>query len=194
MNGPDPPASDGPSSVRPWELLGSRPEPHMILFRPRWDRLRNPRTGQELERLVLETPAWVNVVALTLERRLVVVRQYRFGTRSVTTEIPGGMVDRGEAHEAAARRELREETGYTAERWRYLGAVEPNPAFQDNLCHHWLAEGAALTHPQELDGGEDIEVATLALDEVRRAILSGEIRHALVLTALQRILDLRTFS
>lgn len=188
----DSPSGAAPSSVRAWEWLESRHEPHMILFKPRWDRLRNPRTQQDMERLVLETPAWVNVVALTAERRLIVVRQYRFGTRSVTTEIPGGMVDRGEEHAAAARRELREETGYTAERWTYLGAVEPNPAFQDNLCHHWLAEDAALTHPQELDGGEDIEVTTLALDEVRRAILAGEIRHALVLTALQRILDLRS--
>lgn len=197
---PDPAHSDraerdtteGASSVRPWELLESRPLPPMILFRPRWDLLRNPRTGQALERLVLETPAWVNVVALTEELRLVVVRQYRFGTRSVTTEIPGGLVELGEEHGAAARRELREETGYSAERWTYLGAVEPNPAFQDNLCHHWLAEDARLTHPQDLDGGEDIEVATLALDQVRRAILAGEIRHALVLTALTRILDLRS--
>ncbi len=188
----DSPSGAAPSSVRAWEWFESRHEPHMILFKPRWDRLRNPRTQQDMERLVLETPAWVNVVALTAERRLIVVRQYRFGTRSVTTEIPGGMVDRGEEHAAAAHRELREETGYTAERWTYLGAVEPNPAFQDNLCHHWLAEDAALTHPQELDGGEDIEVTTLALDEVRRAILAGEIRHALVLTALQRILDLRS--
>ena len=186
------PSTSPEPAVRPWELLESRGAPHMILFRPRWDRLRNPRTGEALERLVLETPPWVNVVALTPERRLVVVRQYRFGTRTVTTEIPGGMVDRGEAHEAAAQRELREETGYTSERWRYLGAVEPNPAFQDNLCHHWLAEDARLTHTQELDAGEDIEVTTLELDEVRRAIQTGEIRHALVLTALQRILDLRS--
>lgn len=163
----------------------------MILFRPRWDQLRNPRTGEVLRRLVLETPTWVNVVALTPERRLVVVRQYRFGTRAVTTEIPGGLVDRGEAHGEAARRELREETGYTSQAWSYLGAVEPNPAFQDNLCHHWLAEDALPTHPQELDGGEDIEVATLDLAEVQSQILAGEIRHALVLTALTRLLDLR---
>src|SRR5690606_25005219 len=61
--------------VRPWEHLGSEEHPHMLLFRPRWDRLRNPRTGEALRRLVLETPDWVNVVALTPEEELVVVRQ-----------------------------------------------------------------------------------------------------------------------
>jgi ADP-ribose pyrophosphatase len=69
--------------------------------------------------------------------------------------------------------------------------VEPNPAFHDNLCHHWLAEDARLEVAQELDGGEDIEVATLPLAEVRRQVLEGEIRHSLVLSALCRVIDLR---
>lgn len=180
-----------PSIPRPWPKSGSQPGPNLFVCRARFDTLTNPRTGQSMQRTVLETPDWVNVVALTPERRLVVVRQYRFGIEGITTEIPGGVVDRGEAHEEAARRELREEAGYTAESWSYLGAVEPNPAFQDNLCHHWLAERATITHGQELDSGEDIEVSTLALEEVREAIQSGSIRHALVLTALAKVLDLR---
>jgi len=176
--------------VRRWPHLGSRHGQHLVLFRPRWDRMQNPRTGEELERLVLETPDWVNVVALTRERRLVVVHQYRFGTGSITVEIPGGVVDRGEAHGDAARRELREEAGYTSARWTYLGAVEPNPAFHTNLCHHWLAEDAERTYGQELDAGEDIAIEELDLDEVRARIAGGAIRHALVITALARVLDL----
>jgi ADP-ribose pyrophosphatase len=176
----------------PWPKLESRHGAHMLLFRPRWDRLRNPRTGEEFERLVLETPDWVNVVALTTDRRLVCVHQYRFGSGAVTLEIPGGMVDRGEEHAAAARRELCEETGFTAERWTYLGGVEPNPAFHDNLCHHWLAEGCVRTHEQGLDSGEDIVIETLALDEVKQRIARGEVRHSLVISALSRVIDLRT--
>lgn len=176
---------------RPWPRHASRHLDHMRLFRPRWDRLENPRNGQVLDRLVLETPDWVNVVALTRERRLVMVHQFRFGTGSVTMEIPGGVIDRGEDHGAAARRELAEETGYTSSRWTHLGSVEPNPAFQDNLCHHWLAEECERTHVQALDPGEDIAVETIDLDEARARVLSGAVRHSLVISALSRVLDLR---
>ncbi len=163
----------------------------MVLFRPRWDTLVNPRTDEVMERLVLETPDWVNVVALTPAEKLVCVRQFRFGTGEITLEIPGGALDLQEPHGDAARRELREETGYTAERWTYLGFVEPNPAFQTNRCHHWLAKDARRTHDLDLDSGEDIDVIELPLAEVRDRIARGGIRHSLVLTALARILDLR---
>ena len=181
----------GAIGPRPWPKLGTRHGESMVLFRPRWDTLRNPRTDEVMQRLVLETPDWVNVVALTAERKLVCVQQFRFGTGAITLEIPGGALDPREPHESAARRELREETGYTADRWSYLGYVEPNPAFQDNRCHHWLATGARRTHELELDSGEDITVLEVPLEEVRARIASGEIRHSLVLTALSRVLDLR---
>lgn len=176
---------------RPWPRVNSQYGPDLLVCRARFDTLTNPRTGKDMLRTVLETPQWCNVVALTRVRRLVVVRQFRFGTSSITTEIPGGVVDPGEEHAHAAQRELREECGYTSSRWSYLGCVEPNPAFHDNLCHHWLAEDCELTHGQELDSGEDIVVDTLALDDVRAQIASGAIRHALVITALARVLDLR---
>jgi ADP-ribose diphosphatase len=176
---------------RPWTRHASEPGPDLMIFRARFDLLENPRNRERLRRLVLQAPAWVNVVALTPEQRLLVVRQFRFGTGRVTTEIPGGVVDPGEEPLAAAQRELREECGAVSERWTSLGAVEPNPAFQDNLCHHFLAEDVRTVQAQELDRGEDIAIETLSLDEVRERIRSGEIRHSLVVCALARVMDLR---
>jgi 8-oxo-dGTP pyrophosphatase MutT (NUDIX family) len=176
---------------KPWPRLRSERGPNLMICRVRYDDLINPRTGAPMRRTVLETPDWVNVVALTGERELVVVRQFRFGTSKVTTEIPGGVVGREESSREAAQRELREETGYTSETWTYLGSVEPNPAFHTNVCHHWLAEGARATHPIELDSGEDICVALLSAEQLKQAVQDGEIRHALVLTALARLFDLR---
>jgi 8-oxo-dGTP pyrophosphatase MutT (NUDIX family) len=175
----------------PWERVATQHRDDLLLFRRRHDRMRNPRTGEVFERIVLEAPDWVNVVALTSDRSLVCVRQYRFGTGAVELEIPAGIVDPDESHAAAARRELREETGYTAPAWAYLGATAPNPAFLDNLCHHWLATEAAPGARRRLDPGEDIAVATVAVDDVPTLVVDGTLRHALVLSALARVLDLR---
>ena len=180
-----------PTAPRPWRRHASRHSPSLLLFRPRWDLMENPRTGLCLERLVLETPEWVNVVARTAAGRFVLVRQFRFGIGRVTTELPGGLVDRGEAPRAAAERELGEETGYLAARWRSLGHVQPNPAIHDNRCHQFLAEDCTLVKAQALDPGEDIQVVELSEDEVRDAIRRGEIAHALVISSLARVIDLR---
>jgi ADP-ribose pyrophosphatase len=179
---------------KPWPVVESEPGEDLLLFKVRYDHMQNPRTERIFKRLVLETRSWVNIVAYTSDRQLVVVRQFRFGAAQLTTEIPGGVIDEGEEHGTSARRELREETGYTSNRWTYLGCVQPNPAFHDNFCHHWLAEDCERTEELDLDAGEDIVVKTLSEEQVRAAITNGDIRHSLVLTALSHVLDLRTQS
>lgn len=177
--------------VEPWVRLGSEPGPDLVLFRARFDRMRHPRTGRELRVVVLEAPDWVNVLAITPAGRIVAVRQHRFGTGAITTEIPAGIVEPGESHRAAGERELLEETGYAGGEWSYLGAVEPNPAFLPNLCHHWLAKGVARIREPDPDETEDIEVVEMGIEDVRREVLEGRMRNALAVTALSRVFDLR---
>ncbi len=176
---------------KPWTLLEQTAGPELKVFKSRFERRLNPRNGKELECLILDSRDWVNVVALTPAGEVVLVKQFRFGGGSVTIEIPGGVIDPGEEHEAAAKRELKEETGFVSERWTYLGATEPNPAILNNLCHHWLAEDVISKYELNLDDGEDITIITSALDEIREAVSSGRLRHALALAGLSKVFDLR---
>src|SRR5512134_3594489 len=141
---------------KPWEVLRSEPGPDLVLFQARYDWVRNPRNAKSMKAVILEAADWVNIVALTPEKKIVVVKQYRFGIKRTTTELPAGIMEKDETPEQAAVRELKEETGYTAAAWKYLGWVEANPAFMNNLCHQWLALDVIKTCPPELDEGEEI--------------------------------------
>ena len=96
----------------------------------------------------------------------------------------------GTAAGAAARRELLEETGFGDGRWQYLGSVQANPAIQNNLCHHWLAEGVRAVQAPAPDAGEAIRVHLMTLEEIKEAIASGTLRHPLGLSALSRVFPL----
>ena len=148
-----------------------------------------PGGGPAGEFFVVRAPDWINVVTLTADGRVVLIRQYRFGVAGATWEIPGGMCDPGEAPEAAAARELREETGYVARQIVPLGFVHPNPAIQSNRCHTFLAVDARCVVPPAPDEHEAIEVATVERSEVRAMIRDGRITHALVVAAFH-LLDL----
>ncbi|WP_245846069.1 NUDIX hydrolase [Longibacter salinarum] len=146
--------------------------------------LKSPETGEAHDFYVIDAPDWVNVIPITSDRKVVCVRQYRAGTDTVTLEIPGGMMDPGDEDPvAAAVREMREETGYVAERYESLGDVAPNPAIQSNRCYTICAWDAYRDGPQALDGTEVIDIELVDLDAIPSLIVNGRITNSLVVAA-----------
>jgi 8-oxo-dGTP pyrophosphatase MutT (NUDIX family) len=137
---------------------------------------------------VFALPDWCNVVAETAEGELVLVWQYRHGTDELSLETPGGVIDPGEAPADAARRELREETGYEADSFELLSVVEPNPALQGNTCFTYLARGARLAGATDFDELEELETVRVKRSEVERLIDDRVVTHALVVVALEAYL------
>jgi len=171
--------------IHPWETLGSAPLGDHRIFSLRADRKRSPRTREEHEFFVISPPDWVNVIALTPERSLVMVEQFRHGSNTVELEIPGGVIDPADPSPlAAGLRELREETGYEGENARLIGAVFPNPAIMDNVCHTVLVENCRLVHPVEFDETEDLATRLMPPGEISGLVAAGRIRHSLVVAAL----------
>jgi ADP-ribose pyrophosphatase len=133
---------------------------------------------------VIAAPDWVNVLALTPDNRLVLVRQFRYGADDFSIEIPGGMIEAGEDPVEAGLRELREETGYAGLEGRLLATVRPNPAILNNRAHFVLVENALPTAALQWDHDEEIETSTVPAEEVLAWARAGRITHSLVVAGL----------
>ncbi len=171
-----------------WKILSSERWEGTPFLHFRRDRVVSPRNGREYDVYVMEAPSWVNVIPVTSENNVVLVRQYRHGIREMTLEIPGGVVEAGDAPEEAARRELREETGYDAPSLISLGYVHPNPAIQNNRCYTFLARDVFPAGSPRPDEMEDIEVVVCPLKDVLRMIDRGDISHGLIVAAFCRLM------
>src|SRR4051812_6456163 len=176
--------AEQPSPPQRWKKLGSREVARTRIFTVDSVDFHHPRRAQPQDFFVIKAPDWVNVLALTPDHRIVLVRQFRYGSNDFSLEIPGGVIDEGEDPVAAGLRELREETGYVGRDARLLGSVRPNPAMQDNLCHLVLVEDARQDASLDWDPDEEFEIRTSPVDEVYALAYRGGINHAMVLDAL----------
>jgi len=173
-------------ALKPWKIISSKRDELIKFFKLRTDRAVSPRTNIPHDFYILESAGWINVIPLTPEEDVILIRQYRHGIQGFTLEIPGGIIEAEDSPEGAAVRELYEETGYRAKEMISLGSVHANPAILNNICYTYLAKDVYLAGKQELDDKEDIEIVIKPLSEIPRLIKEGEITHSLILAAFYR--------
>lgn len=167
-----------------WDVLRSEIIYRCRIFSLRRDHSRSPRTGESHDFHVLECADWVNVVPLTADRHVVMVRQFRHGIRDLTLEVPAGLIDAADPSPAvAALRELREETGCVSPRIVPLGVVHPNPAMLNNRCHMFAAYDVEKVGAPEWDSTEELAMETVPIDRIPELIGDGTISNALTVVA-----------
>ena len=133
---------------------------------------------------VLEYPNWANAIALTRENKIILVRQYRHAADIISLEVPGGVMDGDESPEAAVRRELLEETGYSFDTAELIATLYPNPATSNNTTFTYLLTGGVKTHEQHLDEHEILNVEEYSIEEVKQLLKDNKIDQALHAAAL----------
>jgi 8-oxo-dGTP pyrophosphatase MutT (NUDIX family) len=171
--------------IKPWQKVSSEPVGNFRIFTLRSDKVICPRTQQAQDVYVIDCVNWVNVIAVTPDRQLVMIEQYRHGSETVELEIPGGMIDPTDASPTAGGvRELREETGYEGENPRLLGHVFPNPAIMSNTCYTVMVENCRCLHPTQFDRGEDLATRLVPIADLPQLVATGKIKHSLVIVAL----------
>jgi ADP-ribose pyrophosphatase len=171
-------------SIKPWKILSSKYPYKSNGIALRVDQCEIPN-GNIFEPYVIETGTWVNVIALTKNREVVLVKQYRHGVGQVLLEIPAGIMDQeDESPIQAAQRELLEETGYTSDRFVEVGNAYPNPATHNNLTYSFLALDVEKVGQQNLDETEEIEVSLVPFDRFISMAKEGGLPQALHVSAL----------
>ena len=164
--------------VKPWTKIDSTHGPDMGLFSIKTNCCRSPRTGRDHNFYVIDFPDWVQIIPITPDGQVVMVRQFRHACEKIFLELPGGVIDKEDASpEETARRELLEETGYLATDYSFLKKCYPQPGILSNCGSTYVATGAKKVAELNLDPAEDIEVVLVDLRQIPDMIRRGEINH-----------------
>ena len=148
------------------------------------DRVRLPNGGESVREYVRH-PGAVVVVAQLPDGSLLFERQFRYPLGKALLELPAGKIDPGEEVLVTAQRELLEETGYTAGKWRHVGLVHPCVGYSNERIEIFLAEGLQKHESgQSLDHEEFLDVFTMSLDQALAAVRSGDITDAKTVACL----------
>lgn len=170
--------------IKPWKILSSE-----YLIQDHWMTLRTDRcelpNGVVLDKYYIrEITDFVQIVPINEQGHILIVRQYRHGSQTISTEIPGGLVDPGEEPIQAAERELLEETGCVADRFEPVTPLYTNPARNTNSAHTFIAHNARLVQPPEQESTEHIEFEFVSREELFALIDNGQFAHALHVASL----------
>ncbi len=173
-------------TVEPWLTTDERVEYTTNIFKVLKRDMKIPSENHKATFSILEAPDWINVIALTKNKELVLVEQFRYGTEDATLELPGGVCDPGEKPLETATRELLEETGFAGADCIYLGKVSSNPAMQTNHTHTILINNCEKVSEQNLDGNERINVHVMPMPDFLELVRTGEVHHSLVVAAMAK--------
>jgi ADP-ribose pyrophosphatase len=175
--------------IKPWPVIETSEGPDMGLFSVRVNRCRSPRTGEEHDFYVIDFPNWVQIVPITPEDQVVMIKQYRHGCGRIFLELPGGLIDEDDpSPQGTAMRELLEETGYRAKDLVLLARTYPQPAVLNHCGFTYVAKGVERVADPVLDAAEDIEVCLIDLRRVAEMIRCGEINHGQTVMGLSMYL------
>lgn len=139
----------------------------------------NLPNGKTSKRELIEHPGAVAVIAITPENKIIMVEQYRKALERSLVEIPAGKLEKGEAPEFTAMRELEEETGYTADKLELIQSFSTSPGFADEVVHLYYAVGLKRsTSEAALDEDEFVELMEVTLEEAEDMVKNQRIYDA----------------
>ncbi len=167
-----------------WDIIESKLHADCRVFNIEQQNCRHPANNKEANVFVINASNWVLTIPVTPDKKLVLVNQFRFGSKTLSWEFPGGCIEKGEDPVAGGIRELKEETGFTGENPQVIGHCSPNPAIMNNTSNIVLVENVMQTSPVNWDENEELETRIVEPEQVMKWIDDKSIHHTLSITAM----------